>query len=205
MLTRPPTLELPEVDIVVIGASAGAVDALSVLLPSVPSDAGVPVVVVVHLPAKSSSLLVPLFSSRSSVTVREPDDKELVGRGIWFAPPGYHLLVEKDRSFAFSVDDPVKFSRPSIDVLFESVAMTYGARCAAFVLTGASSDGADGARAIRDAGGFVAVQDPASSEFRTMPESAAVRARPQVMASLSDLGMVLARLVSPRTGEGGRT
>ncbi len=193
---------LPEVDIVVIGASAGAVDALSILLPAIPSDATVPVVVVVHLPAKSPSLLVPLFSSKSSVSVREPDDKELVGRGIWFAPPGYHLLVEHDRSFAFSVDDPVNFSRPSIDVLFESVAMTYRARCAAFVLTGASADGAEGARAVRELGGFVAVQDPASAESRTMPESAAVRARPQLVASLPELGMVLARLVSPRAGEG---
>jgi two-component system chemotaxis response regulator CheB len=202
MLTRTPTLELPEVDIVVIGASAGAVDALSVLLPAVPADARVPVVVVVHVPAKSPSLLASLFSSKCSASVREPDDKELVGRGVWFAPPGYHLLVERDRSFAFSVDDPVKFSRPSIDVLFESVAMTYGARCAAFVLTGASSDGADGARAIRDAGGFVAVQEPASAEYRTMPECAVVRARPQMVASLSELGRVLSRLVTPSAGEG---
>jgi len=185
-----------DVELVVIGASAGAVDALSVLLPAVPASAPVPVVVVVHVPARSPSLLVSLFSSRCSLPVREPLDKERVDRGVWFAPPGYHLLVEDDRTFAFSVDDPVNFSRPSIDVLFESAALVYGARVAAFVLTGASADGAEGARAIRAAGGFVAVEDPSTAELPTMPRAAIERAAPQVTAPLPALATLLARLAT---------
>lgn len=189
-----------ELDIVVIGASAGAVDALSVLLPAIPAEATVPVVVVVHVPARSPSLLAPIFASKCAVVVREPVDKQSVEAGIWFAPSGYHLLVEGDRTFAFSVDEPVNFSRPSLDVLFESVALVYGARAAAFVLTGASADGAEGARAIRDAGGFVAVQEPSSAELQIMPRSAIDRADPHVVAPLPALAELLKELSTRGNG-----
>lgn len=189
----------PAVDLVVIGASAGAVDALSTLLPRVPAASALPIVVVVHVPARSPSLLASLFASKCSVRVAEPVDKEAIGPGVWFAPAGYHLLVEEDRTFSYSVDEPVNFSRPSLDVLFESAALVYGAKVAAFVLTGASADGAEGARAIREAGGFVAVQTPSTAEFAIMPQAAIDRADAQLVATLPELAEVLGRLAAPRT------
>lgn len=171
-------------DAIVIGASAGAIEALGAMLPALPADLPVPVVVVVHVPARRPSLLVDLFRAKCALEVAEPVDKEPVRPGVvWFAPPDYHLLVEDDRTFAFSIEPPVHYSRPSIDALFESAAATYGARVLGIVLTGASSDGAAGARAIRAAGGFVAVEDPETAESKVMPHAARTAADPQFVGT----------------------
>lgn len=183
-----------EVDAIVIGASAGAVDALRVLLPAFPADARTPVLVVVHIPPNRPSLLPEIFGPRCALPVRQPFDKQPIAPGIWLAAPDYHLLVEADRSFAMSLDGAVNFSRPSIDVLFESAAVVYGPRLAAVVLTGASRDGARGARAVRDAGGFVMAQDPADAEVAYMPSAAIEAASPQLVAPLAQLATTLARL-----------
>jgi two-component system chemotaxis response regulator CheB len=187
MLKRP----LPGVtscEALVIGASAGAVEALSLLLPVIPSSARIPVVVVVHLPPNRASLLPEVFALRCLARVREPEDKEPAVAGtIWFAPPNYHLLFERDRTFSLSVDEPVKFSRPSIDVLFESAADAFGSKLCAIVLTGANDDAAQGARAVRDAGGFVIVQDPSTADAKEMPSAAIALANPQLIASLPEI------------------
>ena len=121
--------ELTEVkaEAVVIGASAGALEALSVILPSLPADYGLPVIIVVHVPPDKKSLLAELFQAKCGIEVREAEDKEPIRGGTaYFAPPDYHLLVETDKSLSLSDDEPVLFSRPSIDVLFESAADAYG-------------------------------------------------------------------------------
>jgi two-component system chemotaxis response regulator CheB len=182
------------VDAVVIGGSAGSVEALTTILPAFPASSPVPVVVCVHLPPQRASLLPELFASRCPLPVRETEDKQPLVPGIWFAPPDYHLLVERGRSFALSADDPVNFSRPSIDVLFESAADVFGASLVAVILTGASEDGARGAKAVRDAGGFVIVQDPRTAEASTMPEAAMRAARPQLVASVGDIAATLGRI-----------
>ena len=175
-----------------IGASAGAVEALTLLLPCVPRKMRVPIVIVVHLPANRPSLLPEVFAPRCSANVREPQDKEPVAAGtIWFAPSNYHLLIERDRTFSLSVDDPVRFSRPSIDVLFESAADVYGSALCAVVLTGANDDGSQGASVIRAAGGTIVVQDPTTAEAREMPSTAIARANPQLIASLPEIAELL--------------
>jgi len=172
----------------VVGASSGAVEALTQLLPAVPAAARIPVVVVVHLPANRPSLLVEVFASRCSARVREPEDKEPMTAGsIWFAPSNYHLLIEADRSFAFSTDLPVNFSRPSIDVLFESAADTFARSLCCVVLTGANEDGALGASSVRKRGGLVIVQDPNSAEAKQMPSAAIARANPQIVTTLPEI------------------
>ncbi len=172
----------------VVGASAGAIEALNLLLPAVPQAARIPLVVVVHLPPNRSSLLPELFSTRCAVRVREPLDKEPMSAGtIWFAPPNYHLLLESDASFSLSIDEPVNFSRPSIDVLFESAADAFGANLCAIVLTGANDDGARGAKRVRDRGGFVVVQDPSTAVASDMPSAAISRANPQIVAALPEI------------------
>ncbi|HEY4106278.1 MAG TPA: chemotaxis protein CheB [Polyangiaceae bacterium] len=176
----------------VIGASAGAVDALGLLLPAVPAGARVPVIVVVHVPPNRPSLLPELFAQRCAAQVREPEDKEPARAGtIWLAPSNYHLLVERDRTFSLSVDEPVKFSRPSIDVLFESAVEAFGEKLCAIVLTGANDDAASGARAVREAGGTVVVQDPETAEAEQMPKAAIKAANPQLIAALPEIAEFL--------------
>ena len=177
---------------IVIGASAGAVEALGVLLPSVPRAARVPVIVVVHLTPNRQSLLPELFAARCAARVREPEDKEPVSPGtIWFAPSNYHLLIEHEHTFSLSVDEPVRYSRPSIDVLFESAADAYGKNLCAVVLTGANDDGAHGARTVRAAGGLVLVQDPETAEATMMPQAAIAAANPQLVAPLPEIAEFL--------------
>jgi two-component system chemotaxis response regulator CheB len=163
---------------VVIGASAGAVEALSVLLPALTARCQATVLIVVHQPRDRPSLLVELFEPRCVLPVREAFDKEPVQAGtVYFAPPDYHLLVEQGPQLALSVDELVQFSRPSIDVLFESAADVYGKRLMGVILTGANEDGAAGLKAIRRAGGMALVQEPASAQVPFMP-AAAIKADP---------------------------
>ena len=179
---------------VVIGGSAGAIQALLQLLPAVVASTTIPIVTVVHIPPRLPSLLTELFSERCSLPVREPCDKEPVGPGIWFAPPDYHLLIEKDRTFSLSLDEPELHSRPSIDALFESAADCYGSALVAVVLTGASQDGARGVRAIGGRGGrCFALGSEGSADLATMPlaavEAGAMRATlPELVGLLHSLG-----------------
>jgi two-component system chemotaxis response regulator CheB len=188
MLTSDIAAVLATREAVVIGASAGAVEALKTLLTVVPKAARVPVVIVVHLPPNRPSLLPELFAPRCAARVREPEDKEPVSAGtVWFAPSNYHLLIERDRTFSLSVDEPVNFSRPSIDVLFESAADAYGNALCGIVLTGANQDGSLGASVIRSDGGLVIVQDPNTAEASQMPSAAISRANPQIIASIPEI------------------
>ncbi|MBS7700086.1 chemotaxis protein CheB [Chelatococcus sp.] len=158
---------------VVIGASAGALEALSVILPSLPGSFRIPILVVVHMPPDRRSVMAELFRAKCRLFVEEAEDKEPISGGtIYFAPPDYHLLVEVDRTICLSSDEPVLFSRPSIDVLFESAADAYGPGLIAIVLTGANHDGTRGLRAVLDAGGTGLVQDPREAFASAMPESA---------------------------------
>jgi two-component system, chemotaxis family, protein-glutamate methylesterase/glutaminase len=179
----------PGTKAVVIGASAGAIEALMTVLPMLPESCPFPVIVVVHLPAGRPSMLVELFVSKCRLPVNEPNDKQPVSKGVWFAPPNYHLLIESDATFSLSVDDPHNFSRPSIDVLFESAADVYGESLVGVVLTGANSDGAAGASAIRAASGFVVVQSPETAEAVQMPQAALGSA--QLVGSLQDIAVFL--------------
>lgn len=164
-------------DAVAIGASAGGIEALGVLLPALPADLLPAVIVVLHLPGDAPGLLAELFASRCKVPVRDAVDKEPVASGtIYFAPAGYHLLLETEGTFALSIDDPVNYARPSIDVLFESAARAYGAGLLAILLCGANDDGALGLCAVRKAGGSAWVQDPASCASDAMPRAAIAKA-----------------------------
>lgn len=159
--------------IVVIGASAGAIQALSQILPSLPADFPLPILVVVHVPADRSNFLAPLFQDKCQLAVREADDKEpALGGTVYFAPPDYHLLLEVDGSLSLASDEPVQHSRPSIDVLFESAADAFGADVIGIVLTGANADGAAGLRAIAAAGGTPLVEDPQLAFADAMPDAA---------------------------------
>ena len=155
---------------IVIGGSAGAFEALSALLPGLAVDYPLPILIVVHLPPDRSSLFAELFRARCKIRVREAEDKEPIEPGVaYFAPPDYHLLVEADRRLSLSVEEPVLYSRPSIDVLFESAADAYSGGLIGVVLTGANSDGADGLKAVVEARGR---RDRAKSKERLCDRNA---------------------------------
>jgi two-component system chemotaxis response regulator CheB len=162
-----------DIDAIVIGTSAGGVEALSTVLPALRIGVGAPVFVVLHLPREKPSLLVDIFTPKCALPVREAEDKQPVEPGtVYFAPPDYHLLIDDGPALALSTDEAVHFSRPSIDVLFESAADVYGARLLGIILTGASEDGASGLDAVRRAGGCTVVQQPETAQVSLMTEAA---------------------------------
>ena len=186
------------VDLVLIGASAGGVDALLVLLQDLQPGDRVPIVVVLHLPQEHESRLAAIVGSRLGLRACEAQaHAPLQGGTIHFAPPGYHLLVEADRTLSLSCEAPVHFSRPSIDVLFESAAVAFGDRVAGIVLTGANDDGAAGLQHIRRAGGLTVVQDPGEAAHATMPRAALEAADPEYVLPLEALRTLLQRLLTP--------
>jgi two-component system chemotaxis response regulator CheB len=158
---------------IVIGASAGAVQALLRILPALPASLPVPILIVVHIPPDRSNALVSLFASKCAVAVKEAEDKEIALPGVvYFAPSDYHLLAEADGTLALSMDEPVNHSRPAIDILLETAADAYGPDLVGIVLTGANHDGAVGLKAIAQAGGLAIVEDPATASTPTMPAAA---------------------------------
>lgn len=161
----------PALALVVVGASAGGLHALQIIVAGLPADWHTAMAIVQHR-SRESHALCGLLQDVTPLNVCEAEDKQGIEPGcVYLAPPDYHLLVDGD-SLSLSVDEPVRWSRPSIDVLFESAADSFGDRAVGVVLTGANSDGARGLRRIVDGGGQAVVQDPATAEVRMMPESA---------------------------------
>ncbi|HEX7871377.1 MAG TPA: chemotaxis protein CheB [Sphingobium sp.] len=182
---------------VAIGASAGAVQALLQILPTLPATYPLPVLIVVHVPPDRSNALVTLFQGKCRLRVKEAEDKEqAVGGTIYFAPSDYHLLVEDGGTLALSLDEPVNHSRPAIDVLLQTAADAYGPAVAGIMLTGANHDGAEGLRAVADAGGHAIVQDPASAQVPTMPEMALATCPSAQAMSLNDITTYLLKLAA---------
>jgi two-component system, chemotaxis family, protein-glutamate methylesterase/glutaminase len=189
-----------EYDAIVIGSSAGGLRALTKLLAYLPKSFLVPIIIVQHLLDGSDSLLAGFLNENAAITVKEAEDKELIQRGFaYLSPPGYHLLIEEDYSLCLSMDPRVNFSRPSIDVLFESAAFVYGERCIGIILTGASADGSQGLNRIKKSGGLALVQNPATAEFRTMPEAAIKATIVDHVLTLEDMGQFLIDLVGGTT------
>lgn len=177
---------------VAIGASAGGIDALFHLLQDWPGGPRAPLIVVLHLPEDHESRLAEILMPRLGFPVEEARPGAPVAAGrLHVAPPGYHLLVETDHTFSLSCDPPVLFSRPSIDVLFESCADAYGPGLCAIVLTGANEDGAAGLACVRRQGGLIAVQDPAHAAHPVMPQAAIRAAGPDLVLALPQLRALL--------------
>ena len=140
-----------KIEAIVIGASAGGIDALEIILTSLPESFSLPIIVVLHLPPDDPSILPQVFSHKIKMKVLEANEKELLNAGtVYFAPPAHHLLIEKNKTFSLTVESPVFFSRPSIDILFKSAADVYGKALVGILLTGANQDGALGLKKIKE-------------------------------------------------------
>jgi two-component system chemotaxis response regulator CheB len=183
------------VEAVVIGASAGGVHALLTLVSGLPGHFLLPIIAVLHLPKERDSRLADVFQQRLDMAVREAADKETIAPStLYFAGSGYHLSIEADRTFSLSCEDPVNYSRPSIDVLMDSAADAYGPSLAGILLTGANFDGAAGLARIKQRGGLTAVQDPAEAQVATMPQAAIRKLKPNLILSLDGIRQLLIQL-----------
>ncbi|QJB57089.1 chemotaxis protein CheB [Pseudodesulfovibrio sp. zrk46] len=177
---------------IVIGVSAGGLAALDRILPKLNSDFSIPILVVQHISADSENYLPQHFSVRCAQEVKEAEDKEPIAQGtIYIAPPNYHLMVECDRTVALSIDPKVNFSRPSIDVLFETAADAYCDELVGLVLTGGNSDGAKGLAKIKKLGGLTVVQSPETAEVDAMPLAALEAVEPDHVVPLKDIANFL--------------
>ena len=183
--------------IVIIGGSAGSLTVLLSVLPFLPQDIGAAIVLVTHRHSGSEILLEALLSARASLPVCDIEEKDMPWPGyIYVAPADYHLLFEPDGSFALDSSEKVNYSRPSIDVSFESAARVFGPAVVAVLLSGANADGADGLYEIKQHGGVTIVQDPATAEVDYMPRSALQLFTPDYIARPDEMALLILRLTA---------
>jgi two-component system chemotaxis response regulator CheB len=182
--------------LVAVGTSLGGLNALLAVLRVLPRELGIPVVVVQHRGPASNGSLADILQDHTALHVVEAEDKARLEPGtVYIAPPDYHLLIEDRHSVALSTEGPVRSARPSIDVLFESVAAAYGPAAIAVLLTGASADGAAGLAEIKARGGRAIVEDPATAECPTMPAAGIAAAAVDYILRLERIGPHLVSLV----------
>lgn len=174
---------------VVIGTSSGGLNALMQVLPPLPANFQIPIIIVQHLgPSRLAGGWTQNLNNLCQITVKEADEKEKLTKSTAYtAPPNYHLLVEYDHTLTLSIDQKVNFARPSIDVLFESASAVFSAGLIGILLTGANSDGARGMSLIKKNGGLTVVQDPDTAESRAMPESAIEMTGPDYILPLDGI------------------
>ena len=185
---------------VVIGASAGGLNALQRVLAPLPADFALPILVVQHRLPTSDDFLTFSLKESCQLAVKEADEKEPARPGrVYIAPANYHLLVERDKTLSLSIDAKVCYSRPSIDVLFETAAEAYRSGLIGIILTGASDDGTAGLKKIKEEGGLTIAQDPNTAEYAVMPLSAIREDIVDKIFPLSEIGAFLAQLVKKGT------
>jgi two-component system, chemotaxis family, protein-glutamate methylesterase/glutaminase len=180
--------------VLVVGGSAGSLEGLLQLLPALQNEKELAVILVLHR-RNGESLLSDLLRGKTSWPVKEAEEKEAVVAGtIYIAPADYHLLIEQDKTFSLDYSEKVHFSRPAIDVTFEAVAETYGPAAMALLLSGANTDGTEGLQKIKEAGGYVMVQDPAEASVDYMPRSAIANVRVDKIISVSKVAALIRQL-----------
>jgi len=186
-----PKKDNSSIELIVVGTSMGGLRAMQILLSKFPADFPVPIAIVQHRAKTSDDALSAFLQKWTRLRIRDAEDGETMKPGhVYLAPADYHLLVEPGR-LTLSVEEPVQYSRPSIDVLFESAADAYRSRLIGVVLTGANADGAAGVKKIKSRGGIVVVQDPETAEARAMPEAAIAAANVDRVLPVSKIATFL--------------
>jgi two-component system chemotaxis response regulator CheB len=180
---------------IVMGVSAGGMSALSTVLSRLPADFALPIIIVQHMDPNSRDYLPDHLDRECNIQVKEAEDKENIMSGVaYIAPPNYHLLLEEDRTFSLSVDDAVNYSRPSIDVMFETAVDVYKEKLVGVVLTGANADGSKGLTKIKAMGGLAVVQDPATAHVDYMPKAAIASTKVDHILPLEEISSLLMEL-----------
>ena len=188
-------------DVVAVAASAGGLKALTAVLSPLPPDLPVAIVVVQHLDPRHRSLMAEILDRCTALDVRQVEDGDVLRAGsVFIAPPDNHVLVDPNGILSLSKSELVHFLRPSADILFESVAASYGERAIAVVLTGSGRDGSVGVQAVKRMGGTVIAQDEATSEFGDMPSAAVRTGRVDFVLPLHEISGAIVSLVKGATG-----
>lgn len=182
---------------IVVGSSAGGIRALGRLLAPLPSDFPLPIIIVQHLHPNSESYLPKILSTHCALPVKQAEERETIQNSqVYIAPPNYHLLIEEDYSFSLSLEPPVRYARPSIDVMFETAVYAYHDKLIGIILTGANDDGCEGVKQIKQAGGYIIVQDPKTAEAEAMPKAAIAAATVDKILPIEEVGLYLLQLVN---------
>jgi two-component system chemotaxis response regulator CheB len=184
-------------DAVVIGTSAGGLTALTTLLEQLPVNYPIPIIIVQHRSKEPRDLLEEILQTKCEMRVKQADEKEKIEKGfVYIAPPDYHLLIENDFTFSLTADEAVLYSRPSINVLFESAASVYKDKLIGVILTGANSDGAKGVSAIAANGGLTIAQKPDEAQFPTMPLASIETKKIDLIFTLAEIQSFLLNSIS---------
>ena len=180
---------------IVIGVSAGGMNAIKTLCTLLPKGFRIPIVILQHVSPRSDSEWVKLLNNKSHLNIKEADEKEKIGSAtVYIAPPNYHLLIEEDKTFSFTIDERINFARPSIDVLFETAAEIYKNKLIGIVLTGSNSDGTNGIKRIAECGGLTIIQNPETAESPFMPASALGAIKPDHVLNMEDIIKLLTKI-----------
>jgi two-component system chemotaxis response regulator CheB len=182
------TIKNQAVSLLLIGGSAGSLDVLLKVLPELKADLNFAIILILHRKYNNDSSLTTLLNGKTSLKVKEADDKDTILPGwIYLAPADYHLLVEADHTLSLDDSEKVNYSRPCIDITFQTAAEAYGSTLCALLLSGASSDGAEGLEQIKHYGGVTAVQDPLSAEVSYMPVKAIEKSKPSCILDIAGI------------------
>ncbi len=177
---------------VVIGGSAGSLEVIINIVSLIPLNTDASFIIVLHRKSSPDSILEDLLSTKTSLVVKEVEDKEKINPGsIYIAPADYHLLLEDQYNFSLDTSEKLHFSRPSIDITFQSAAEVFGESLIGILLSGANADGAEGIKTIAETGGYTIVQQPSSAEVSYMPEQALNLIRPDAIIKGTDIGTYL--------------
>jgi len=183
---------------IVMGVSAGGVNALKFIFSALPAGFSLPIIIVQHISPHSDNEWINLLNDKSILTIKEADEKEKIDPGkVYIAPSNYHLMIESDKTLSLTIDERVNFARPSIDLLFESAAEAYKDKLIGIVLTGSNNDGSKGVKRIQECGGLTIIQDPKTSESSTMPASAIAAIEPDYILSLGKIVKLLIKIARP--------
>ncbi|HMK06606.1 MAG TPA: chemotaxis protein CheB [Flavobacterium sp.] len=179
---------IPEFKVLLIGGSAGSLDVLMKILPKLPRITAFAMVIVLHRKSSEDTTLEELIAMKTPTPVMEVEDKVLLQPGfIYVAPSDYHLLFEKNHLLSLDISEKIHYSRPSIDVAFESAAEAYGSLVTAMLLSGANADGTAGLIAVKEAKGTTVIQQPDTAEIAFMPENAQKFANPDHILNIPEL------------------
>jgi two-component system, chemotaxis family, protein-glutamate methylesterase/glutaminase len=180
---------------IVIGVSSGGMNAMKVMFSLLPKEFNTPIIIVQHISSQSENLWIRLLNDKSNLYIKEADEKESIEHGkVYIAPPNYHLLIERDKTFSLTIDERVNYARPSIDVLFESAAEAYKNKLIGVILTGSNNDGTNGLKRIKEYGGLTIVQDPATAESSYMPASAIAVVQMDYILTLENIIKLLIKI-----------
>ena len=180
---------------IVIGVSSGGMNAMKIIFSLLPENFSTPIIIVQHVGSHSENLWIKLLNDKSTLEIKEADEKEKIEKGkVYIAPANYHLLIENNKTFSLSIDEKVNFARPSIDVLFESAAEAYQNKLIGVILTGSNNDGTKGMRRIKEYGGLTIVQDPDTAESCFMPASVIASFLPDYVLPLEEIIKILIKI-----------